>query len=438
MRLYSSLIVTASTVSACLSDSSFNAQSSSTTTFNHSANDEIVRAIAARKLLKANDVTNDEDRMYNVVPDVFLKAANKHDVILKRILPSYLEKDSADDAVASAFLRRDTQEKLRIAISPKDQYRALRKAFNEKTAAYVVIKTSVSRDDYMANIVAKELSKAQLNFWIKEKKTPGYVYNILRLRRGEVAELTGEPHKEFVAKLLLLDRYIQQWTRTEGPSSSKTTDDILFETLFDPSNVDRHIIFEMFQVRVDKQDFINLQERFVDYWLKTNGNDEKALAGFLETWGLKEKDLSYILNSRVVRTLKDLYLKSGGSPEGAGNTVASDLMTEMIALRKSFKDNVALGVHLEKWLQNSQSESEKAKKAFAYELAFFHLMGKYDDMNLKKFHKEVNGHEALEEDLQPVVEQLVTRYTHYANYGPHGFSPMGEFVYNVPVRRRNL
>ncbi|KAI9906974.1 hypothetical protein PsorP6_003567 [Peronosclerospora sorghi] len=55
--------------------------------FNHSANDEIVRAIAARKLLKANDVTNDEDRMTSIVSSVKNILKNESDVdALKSIL----------------------------------------------------------------------------------------------------------------------------------------------------------------------------------------------------------------------------------------------------------------------------------------------------------------------------------------------------------------
>ncbi|KAI9906707.1 hypothetical protein PsorP6_003100 [Peronosclerospora sorghi] len=102
-------------------------------------------------------------------------------------------------------------------------------------------------------------------------------------------------------------------------------------------------------------------------------------------------------------------------------------MTEVNALRMSFNDVVELGVRWRSCSKPVRSESEKAN-AFAYELAFFQLIGKYDDMNVHKFQEKVDEHKALEEDLQPFVEQLVTRYTHYFSNGRHGFNSNGDIV----------
>ncbi|KAI9915476.1 hypothetical protein PsorP6_007637 [Peronosclerospora sorghi] len=98
------------------------------------------------------------------------------------------------------------------------------KSFNEKAAARLVIKTSVSSDGYIAGVGKNQLSDAQLTFWKEQKKTPDDVFKILQLEKKRV------PHDEFVAMVLVLNKYIEL-TSTKATSSSKKTDAILFNTL---------------------------------------------------------------------------------------------------------------------------------------------------------------------------------------------------------------
>ncbi|KAI9907950.1 hypothetical protein PsorP6_003110 [Peronosclerospora sorghi] len=129
---------------------------------------------------------------------------------------------------------------------------------SEKAAALWVIKTSVSSDDYIAGVGKNQLSDAQLTFWREQKKTPDDVFKILQLKKKV-------SHDEFVAMVLLLNKYIEL-TSTKGTSSSKTTDTILFNTLVEGFQDNRRLVSKMHHVQVDKvgEDFLALRKKYIN------------------------------------------------------------------------------------------------------------------------------------------------------------------------------
>ncbi|KAI9906977.1 hypothetical protein PsorP6_003568 [Peronosclerospora sorghi] len=143
--------------------------------------------------------------------------------------------------------------------------KTMSKSFNEKAAARLVIKTSVSSDGYIAGVGKNQLSDAQLTFWKEQKKTPDDVFKILQLEKKRV------PHDEFVAMVLLLNKYIEL-TSTKATSSSKKTDAILFNTLVKGFQDNRRLLQKMRHVQVDKvgEDFLTLRGKFFSHWSEKN------------------------------------------------------------------------------------------------------------------------------------------------------------------------